>query len=603
MKFLKYNFSSIHRLFTAYTLLTSIMFTGLLFWSVGRTYSYYLDNKELEMEAAISKLDVSLSGTMIYTESVVNYISKTINESGGGTNNIRTILKSFNRENYSNSDSIKEALSISMFSWSSDKKLITISGGDGILEKPIDISYRKYLQEAIDNPGNIYLGSSTIGAVSGQEIIPAGVGVSAVKKNGEKYQGIILFGFIKKGFEAKFKSIVNSSDMKYAILNDNNEVIIESSKGIFAKSKQGLQYSSFSPLSFLEHKEDYFISRPLSKYPYRIVVGYNNSVIIKGLLVAGIPYFISLIIMLMIFFAAWHVLRIKIIRPIMQLARASKLVAQDLDHKVILPKTKMAEIAELVKQVKAIEQYKLNLIQAKKSQDRFFANMSHELRTPLNGILNFSTMMEKEMLGEISEDYKEMAVDIRSSGAHLLNLVNDILDFSKMDIGKVALKEEEFEIFCEIEGAIRIVASDLEANRTPERAGIDITHNIRNGVSKLLGDRRMFKQILLNLLSNASKFTYAGEISLNVFINAKNDFVLEVKDSGIGIKQDDLAKLVVEFGQVGDGYSRGQKQGSGLGLFLVKKMAELHGGVFEITSAYGQGTVARVIFPQNRIIN
>ena len=125
---------------------------------------------------------------------------------------------------------------------------------------------------------------------------------------------------------------------------------------------------------------------------------------------------------------------------------------------------------------------------------------------------------------------------------------------------------------------------------------------IAEGLSKFRGDRRMFKQILLNLLSNASKFVEKGSINLQIFSDQQG-LVIKVEDTGVGIKEEDLAKLAVEFGQVGDGYFRGKKQGSGLGLFLVKKMAELHQGKFEISSVYGEGTVVKLTFPHSRIIN
>ena len=140
--------------------------------------------------------------------------------------------------------------------------------------------------------------------------------------------------------------------------------------------------------------------------------------------------------------------------------------------------------------------------------------MSHELRTPLNGILNFSEMMEKEMFGPIAEEYKEMAADINSSGNHLLTLLNDILDLSKMDIGKVKLREEKFSMLKEIIDAIRIISSDMKFN---SNSSVKLTYNIAGDLDLFLGDRRMFKQILLNLLSNATKFTDVGEISLSLF--------------------------------------------------------------------------------------
>ncbi len=298
----------------------------------------------------------------------------------------------------------------------------------------------------------------------------------------------------------------------------------------------------------------------------------------------------------------FYLLRKFIILPIVELSHAFGLIAHDREEDINIPTTRILEIANLSHQIEVIKKYKTSLIEAKKSQERFFANMSHELRTPLNGILNFSFMMQKKMFGEINEEYVEMSTDIHTSGMHLLNLVNDILDFSKMDLQKVQLNESEFNLILEIKEAVKITSSDNAAmDYGATRVLYEIVPNITNGNLQFYGDRRMIKQILLNLLSNAVKFTDRGKVTLKLFMNDENDLAIEVQDSGIGIRKEDLTKLAQEFTQVGDAYSRREKQGSGLGLFLTKKMIELHQGKFEIDSVYGEGTTVSVTLPQNRL--
>ena len=599
-KFFNSKLKSIKKIFITYTVAAFVVFVNILFWLICKSYTSYMEVKKLEMEYAISEIEVSFEGMLDYTESVMNHIGKQIGVSDGSTKEISQILNSFGDRSKYGDDSIKNTLSISMFSWVNDKKFVTINSEYGVIRKPFNVSGRDYLHKVATDPWIMHTGLPVIGVVSGQQIIPAGIGVENIKS--KKYLGAIVLGFTTNSLVERLKKIIDIPNMDFAILDRNGVVILESADGIFSEDKlflkNGTTIFTFSPLS---PENSYLISKQINKRPYLIVSGYQNSVIINGLVSMLWPYFLVFVFFSMLFFSIWLVLRFKIIIPIIQLSKASELIIEDRDDEVVMPKSNIAEIIELTKQVKLIENYKINLIQARKSQERFFANMSHELRTPLNGILNFSLMMKKEMFGSISTEYKEMAEDIHSSGIHLLNLVNDILDFSKMDVGKMKLNEEEFDMLDEIRGAIKIISSDVV--QCNQESAVKITSEIQAGLSKFRGDRRMFKQILLNLLSNASKFIEVGTIQLNLFTNDEKNLVLEIKDTGVGIKEEDLSKLMVEFGQVGDGYSRGKKQGSGLGLFLVKKMAELHQGNLKISSVYGEGTVVKVTFPQKRIVN
>lgn len=601
------NFKSIKKLFITYTIVMFLVLGGVLLWLMCKTYLSCMEVKRLEMEAAISKIELSFVGMLDYTESVMNHVGKQIGVSRGSEKEVSEILSSF-REKKDDEESVKNTLSISMFSWANDKKFVVLNSQYGFMQRPLDISGRDYLQNTIDNPWMIYTGLPVIGVVSGQQIIPAGLGVENIKS--KKYLGSIVLGFTVNSLVERLKKITNIPNLDFTILDKDGKVILESTAGIFSEDKNifknvaasHIKHSeAISQFSLLALDDSYLIAKRTNKHPYIIITGYENSIIARGLVGALWPYALGFIILSILFFTAWYVLRSKIISPIIQLSHVSRLVAQDRDDEVVMPESNIAEIIELTEQVKLIERYKINLLQAKKSQERFFANMSHELRTPLNGILNFSLMMKKEAFGPLDADYKEMAQDIYSSGSHLLNLVNDILDFSKMDVGKMKLNEEEFDMLEEIRGAIKIISSD--ASQHDQNHAVKITSEVESGLSKFFGDRRMFKQILLNLLSNASKFVEEGSIKLNLFTDEKKNLALEVRDTGIGIKEEDLSKLVVEFGQVGDGYSRGKRQGSGLGLFLVKKMAELHQGKFEISSVYGEGTVVKIIFPKDRIIN
>jgi two-component system cell cycle sensor histidine kinase PleC len=221
----------------------------------------------------------------------------------------------------------------------------------------------------------------------------------------------------------------------------------------------------------------------------------------------------------------------------------------------------------------------------------FLTATSHELRTPLNAILGFSEMLAKEMFGPLNNPrYLEYAKIIQSSGVHVLSLINDLLDLSKLDAGKLELSVEPVEILKVIIDCVRCV----EAQATRDHIGIVV--HVADGVDRLCGDNKRLHQMLLNLLSNALKFTpVGGEISIDVFRRGA-DVCIAVSDTGIGIKAEDIPKVLEPFGQVESELSK-RHQGTGLGLPLTKELAELHGGSLTMESNVDVGTTVTITLP------
>lgn len=233
---------------------------------------------------------------------------------------------------------------------------------------------------------------------------------------------------------------------------------------------------------------------------------------------------------------------------------------------------------------------------ANRAKSDFLAVMSHELRTPLNAVIGFSEFLSMEMLGPLgSPRYKSYADDIKSSGLHLLDLINDILDLSKAEADKIELHEEPLDLAATAEHCLAMVRSRAELAR------VALINELPAGLPPLLADERRVKQILINLLSNAVKFTPA-EGTIRVIAESRDgDIRLAVEDSGIGIEAKDIPKVLQPFGQVDSTVSR-EHEGTGLGLPLCKRLAELHGATFEIDSEPGRGTSVSVVFPADRIL-
>ncbi|MET1029170.1 MAG: PAS domain-containing protein, partial [Dongiaceae bacterium] len=232
---------------------------------------------------------------------------------------------------------------------------------------------------------------------------------------------------------------------------------------------------------------------------------------------------------------------------------------------------------------------------ANRSKTEFLANMSHELRTPLNAVIGFSQLIRDQAFGANPDRYISYADDINTSGKLLLDLINDILDMSRIEAGRHVLSEEELPIATAIYDCLRLVsprASD---------GNVILDFQPAPGLPFLLADARSLKQILLNVVSNAVKFTPAhGQVSIHVSIRKDGSMQVVVSDTGIGIAADVLPKLFAPFRQGDNSISR-RFGGTGLGLAISRKLIELHDGSIEIDSLLGQGTTVRLVFPAARI--
>lgn len=234
---------------------------------------------------------------------------------------------------------------------------------------------------------------------------------------------------------------------------------------------------------------------------------------------------------------------------------------------------------------------------ANHSKSEFLANMSHELRTPLNSIIGFSQILVSESLGKLgNENYIDYARDIQDSGTHLLDIINDILDISKIEAGEVKIIEEILSLpeiigFCE-----KMLAHKLRSKN------VFFSKTIPEQFPFLLADLRLQKQILLNLLSNAIKFsTDMGKVNIEGTVNNKGEIEIRVSDTGIGVDEKDIPKILQPFGQVTDNQTR-NLEGTGLGLPLSKSLVELHGGTLILESKVDEGTVVTVTYPRERTL-
>jgi signal transduction histidine kinase len=237
------------------------------------------------------------------------------------------------------------------------------------------------------------------------------------------------------------------------------------------------------------------------------------------------------------------------------------------------------EIADKSEQLEAASRHK----------SEFLANMSHELRTPLNAIIGFSEVLMQRMFGELNTKQEEYLKDIYESGRHLLSLINDILDLSKIEAGRMELELTEFDLPTAIESAMTLV------RERATRRGIALQKTLDGRVGPIRADERKVRQVVLNFLSNAIKFTpEGGRIEVRA-VPVDGSVEVSVADTGVGIAPEDQEAVFEEFRQVGS--SAAKQEGTGLGLALCRKFVELHGGTIWVTSAVGAGSTFTFTLP------
>jgi len=238
------------------------------------------------------------------------------------------------------------------------------------------------------------------------------------------------------------------------------------------------------------------------------------------------------------------------------------------------------EIEEKGKQLEVASQHK----------SEFLANMSHELRTPLNAVIGFSEVLLEKFFGELNDKQNEYVDDILSSGRHLLSLINDILDLSKVEAGRMELEVTTFHLPDAIDNAMLLV------RERASRHGIKLDQVIDERLGDYTGDERKVKQILVNLLTNAVKFTpEGGQVKVEARLG-DSAVILSVVDTGIGIAKEDQEAIFEEFRQASGSYAH-KREGTGLGLTLTKRFVEMHGGKIWVESEVGKGSTFTFTLP------
>ncbi len=228
--------------------------------------------------------------------------------------------------------------------------------------------------------------------------------------------------------------------------------------------------------------------------------------------------------------------------------------------------------------------------EADRLKSAFLATMSHELRTPLNSIIGFTGILLQQLAGPLNPEQSKQLEMVRNSARHLLALINDVLDISKIEAGQLEITREQFDLHASVERAAQIVQP------LADKKGLAMRLNLANDLGSITSDRRRFEQVLINLLNNAIKFTDRGAITLETIRLNPEKIEVRVRDTGIGLKPENLASLFQPFHQIDTGLSR-QHEGTGLGLAICRRLVELMGGQIRVESQFGEGSTFSFTLP------
>ena len=255
----------------------------------------------------------------------------------------------------------------------------------------------------------------------------------------------------------------------------------------------------------------------------------------------------------------------------------------------------MEDISQRKEAEMGLREAKIHSDLANRAKSEFLANMSHELRTPLNAIIGFSEILKNEIFGPLGqESYKEYVRDIHDSGRKLLTVINEILDISKIEAGDRYLNEQIVDLYAITEASLKMLDNKIKANNL-------VVTNMLKDVPRIVGEELALKQIMINILSNAIKFTPAGgRVMVSNETDANGALRFSITDTGIGLDESEIEKALSPFGQVNSDLSRAGS-GTGLGLTLVDALVRLHEGKLELFSQKGIGTTVTIVFPKDRV--
>lgn len=583
------------------------VFVSLLLWFISNSAKEQSEELTSRLNIKGEKISRTFADIIDFTAHEMIHIGRQIRKNHINSHYINSILESFQTQP-------EDVVSWSTFIWSDSNHKVIVSNDLGIIKSDKSLASRDYIPQTIENPWKIITGKPVIGITSGKWSIPAGLGVT--DDNG-KYIGTLATGLIINKLIAKLENTTQYEQISFAILDENLNIIVESSNNenviknngiineigkINLNSEQGVIIAKQHLLN------GYAYYHKVKNYPYIIVTSYNkvssDREILNNMLFGAIG--ISMVIVTLLGILIF--LYTQIVNPILGLSEYAdglskgKYIDKFIHSSAYEINILSKQLANIQNYLKRISSIGIELNQAKESAEsaniaktEFLSATAHELRSPLNSIIGMSEVIKTRMFGDNIEKYAEYAGDIEQSGHELLEFISDLIDLSKTEGGNFALDNEEWlDVPHIIQRAVKLNISRAS------KARITINTHVEDALPKLFADGRRMRQILVNLISNSIKYSPQNTVITISAIIQDNRMAISVEDQGFGMDEQQIATALQKWGVVKSEYSQ-NTDSSGLGLPLAKYLAELHDAEFDINSAPNNGTTITILFPKSRV--
>ena len=610
-----------------YIKLIALCITMLIILSGMWSYYIYYSEKNLlnsELVKASKKAENLINSSFKYSTSLAEFLgSQILNVGPNNFDKIHDIISG----KYISNTIASNAFSYTLFDWVNTKNELVISGPYGILKKSRDVSFRNYAKMAKKEPWKFHFDKPDYGIPSGQFVLPAGMGIT---DHDGRFQGIVTMGFSLSNLNKKVEEEINDPKINYILISDENDFLFGSN--FIGKNDKKVNLTELSNLipsdkrhGYLEDKyhiyhTTYLYFRSLDKYPYKIIMGYDRSLLNREIFYKLYVRLIEILCFGSVSIVLLITTKKKIIKPLITLSDIAKDLSQGKIN-VVIPEFSSYEMNILSNQLRKIESYTKQLFLVKNELEQqvsertfelehalaakteFLNNMSHEIRTPVLGFTSISEgLVEQWPELEDARRFK-LATVVADNAKRLGRLVGNLLDLSKFSAGKMLLDIEPFDILT-LADELKDECETLYFNNRP--LTLEVINETNQNSLNIEADRERIAQVLRNLLVNAIKSSpndgivklLISDSKLNYDNGHKQQAVcIRVQDSGYGIPEAELELIFKPFVQ--SSKTKTRAGGTGLGLSICKQIAAAHHGKIWATNLQPTGAEFHFIIPLN----
>jgi signal transduction histidine kinase/CheY-like chemotaxis protein len=584
-------------------------------------FSLSHENSKIKEEIifAAAQIEKSITYNVDYLKYQLFYSAKQIKEISDPDNSKKEIGKILSSFVGNINNQVDIAITWNAFSWIDSKNMLVVDGTGGLLQKPIDLSDRDYIKNTSKSPNLVVFGKPVIGALSGRFIIPVGMGVFS---NQNTYLGTLVFGLDIERILAKLEKVIGNETYSFAVIRDDKIAFssenIESANLEFAQQAASKFNSEIAGVSstgeFIKSQkifskdEGFVYLQNVKNSPLKILLFYNEKKAHQQLSGVVLKHSFLVLFLLISVSILFQIIYKKIVKPVQNLSKlALKISKKEFEFNIEKPERKefasLFSTLNLVKNILRREEELLHelemsnkqLLKANEAKADLLSKSSHDIKNYVFGIGGLSNLIlesDKKSKFLKSED-KKMLETISHQSEELLHFVEDLLDINQQETGEFTLDKMQICDVSEIIGRILLLNKGLAI-----RHNVTLEAKIEEDLPKMQCDLRRMKQILVNLLTNAIKYSVEKTVILiSVSYSKKNQKIhITIKDSGIGMTADEIKLLLSGQGKDIDKSQLSNLDSHGIGMDITLKLVKLHHGTISVNSKKGVGTTIELVF-------